>query len=97
MSESVKKSMNDLRDFMFERVYEPEDISEQGNAARRIVRVLYEYFQENPSKLSGQNNENGLDIVDFISGMTDYYAVRLAESIKPGLTIGIEKGRGINI
>ena len=97
MSEAVKKAMNDLRDFMFERVYEPEDISEQGNAARRIVRVLYEYFQENPSKLSEQNNENGLTIVDFISGMTDYYAARLAERLKPGVTLGIEKGRGIDI
>ena len=97
MSEAVKKAMNDLRDFMFERVYEPEDISEQGNAARRIVRVLYEYFQENPSKLSEQNNENGLTIVDFISGMTDYYAARLAERLNPGVTLGIEKGRGIDI
>lgn len=97
MSDAVKKAMNELRDFMFERVYEPEDISEQGNAARRIVRALYEHFEKTPSAVLEHNNENGLTIVDFISGMTDYYAVRLAESIKPGLTIGIEKGRGINI
>ena len=97
MSEVVKNAMNNLRDFMFERVYEPEDISEQGNAARRIVKVLYEYFQKNPSEISEQNNENGLAIVDFISGMTDYYAVRLAESLNPGVTQGIEKGRGIDI
>ena len=44
-----------------------------------------------------QNNENGLTIVDFISGMTDYYAARLAERLKPGVTLGIEKGRGIDI
>ncbi|MBK50313.1 MAG: deoxyguanosinetriphosphate triphosphohydrolase [Chloroflexi bacterium] len=93
MSKPVKKAMNDLRDFMFEKVYEPEDISEQGNAARRIVRALYEYFQKNPSAVS----ENNMTIVDFISGMTDYYAVKLAESINPQLTHGIEKGRGINI
>ena len=97
MSEGIKKAMNKLRDFMFERVYEPEDISEQGNAARRIVKVLYEYFQKNPSELFDHNNENGLTIVDFISGMTDYYAVRLAENLKPGVTQGIEKSRGIDI
>jgi len=97
MSEHIKNAMNHLRDFMFERVYEPEDISEQGNAARRIVNLLYEYFQKHPTELFEKNGENGLTIIDFISGMTDYYAVRLAESIKSGVTQGIEKGRGIDI
>jgi len=47
-----------------------------------VVRFLYQYFIKNPDKLpseyaSGDDVKRG--VVDYIAGMTDNYALRLAE------------------
>ena len=89
MSDSVRDAMNILREHMFERVYIPEDLGEEGQTARRIIRLLFEYYNGSEGRMPeeyskrSRNKEEG--VIDYISGMTDHYAIRRAEKIRPGI------------
>ena len=89
MGEEVRHAFNTLREFMFENVYLPEDDGPLGVAAAEIVRLLYSHFDRNRDEIPpeyGRRSETEDDaVVDFISGMTDRYAVRTAERIAPGV------------
>lgn len=85
MSDSVKEATNILRDFLFERVYNLNANREETEKAREIVRLLFRYFNENDDKLPAEYSIYSDDIrqrvVDYIAGMTDQYATRLAEGL----------------
>ena len=90
MSLAMRDAVNILREFMFTNVYIPEDQGEEGQAARRIVRLLYRHFNENRSEIPAEYNLRSRSeeqaVVDYISGMTDRFAVRAAERIEPGVS-----------
>ncbi len=86
-----------LRDFMFERFYHPISRSIEGRKAAEIVRILLEHFQNNPEKLprwlrdlSGSDQQAA---ADHVCGMTDNYALTIAERIRPGISEGVFQGR----
>ena len=85
----VRQAVNTLREFMFERVYMPESEGEEGQAARRIIGALYRYFDtsrgEIPTEYSRRSRSEEQEVADYISGMTDQYALRAAHDIQPGL------------
>ena len=85
MSDEMRETVNVLRDFMFERFYVPEDEGEEGIAAREIVRLLYRHFDDNRSTIPGEYKDEERAVVDYIAGMTDQYAIRMAERIEPGI------------
>ena len=85
MSDEMRETVNVLREFMFERFYVPEDRGEEGVAAREIVRLLYRHFDENRSTIPGEYHDEEWAVVDYIAGMTDQYAIRMAERIEPGI------------
>ena len=85
MSDGMRETVNVLREFMFERVYMPEDQGEEGNAAREIVRLLYRHFDDNRSTIPGEYHDEEWAVVDYIAGMTDQFAIRTAERIEPGI------------
>ena len=89
MSDDVRGAVNALREFMFKRVYEPEDAGEEGRAAREIVRRLCGYYAENRDKIPEEYRPTGgseyQSVVDYIAGMTDHYAIRVSEKIEPGI------------
>ena len=86
MSSRVREAVNVLRDFMFERVYTPEDKGAQGQAAREIIRLMYRYYGDNPSDIPQEYGYDDRAVVDFIAGMTDLYALRVADRLSPGIT-----------
>ena len=95
MGNEVRNAFMELREFMFDTVYLPNDDSPEGESARRIVRFLYGYFGERPHEIppAGPLMENTTRrsrtpeeaVVDYVSGMTDLYAIRLAEKLNPGI------------
>lgn len=89
MSPEVREAVNILREFMFGNVYVPEDLGEEGQAARRIVRLLHTYFTANPedvpSEFRSPDEVDSRNLVDYVASMTDRYAIRAAESIEPGI------------
>ena len=92
MSEPVLEASNILREFMFENIYVPAGMGEIGDTARKIVTLLYNYFSNNPQYIPNEYHlrEEGSDImaVDYVSGMTDYFALTKAEEIETRITKG---------
>ena len=86
MSESVRQATNILRDFLFDRVYIPNDDREESRKARQTVGFLYEYFSNNHGRLPHEylaySDDPEQRVVDYISGMTDQYATDLAEELR---------------
>jgi dGTPase len=84
MSPEVLEAANRLRLFLFQRVYEVQVAKKETEKAKQVVRFLYQYFVGNPDKLPEEytkNNDVERGVVDYIAGMTDNYASRLAEEI----------------
>jgi dGTPase len=97
MSKELGTLTTSLRVFMFERFYHPISGSREGRKAADIVRVLLEHFRANPDLLprwlrdvSGSDEQAA---ADYVCGMTDNYALTVAERIRPGLGEGVFQGR----
>jgi len=76
-------AMDELREFMFERVYlGPAVRAEQAKIAA-VVRRLFEHYVENPELLPGGEEGPPADerelaerVTDYLAGMTDRYCIR---------------------
>ena len=90
MGAAVRQAVNDFRAFMFERVYVPQDVGEQGRSARAIVGLLFGYYSDNPDRVPPEYRLRAATgeraVIDYISGMTDHYAMRKAEVLQPGIS-----------
>ena len=86
MSDEVMGATNALRAFMFERVYGWSNKVIQDRAERMLTQ-MFEYFMANVDKLPKQYlqllEKDGKErvVCDYLSGMTDRYAVTVFESI----------------
>ncbi|MBM3958515.1 MAG: deoxyguanosinetriphosphate triphosphohydrolase [SAR202 cluster bacterium] len=97
LSERVGQAMTGLRDYMFENVYLPLGDTPEGLAAQRITRRLFEYFLKHPEQVVPEFRTRGEPAermaADMVCGMTDQFAVRMAEQIEPGISEGLFEGR----
>ncbi|MBQ7565549.1 MAG: deoxyguanosinetriphosphate triphosphohydrolase [Oscillospiraceae bacterium] len=81
MHDPVAAAMQELREFMFERIYRNPVVKGEEAKAREMLKRLYEYYMKNPQKLPAdfrpQLDFDGMDrvVCDYIAGMTDKYAV----------------------
>ena len=81
MTEEVAKAMDQLRAFLFEAVYLNPVAKGEENKAKALLASLFDYFVKNPKKMPElycRNIENeGVErcVCDYISGMTDRYAI----------------------
>ncbi|MCD7811812.1 MAG: deoxyguanosinetriphosphate triphosphohydrolase [Ruminococcus sp.] len=82
-SPEIRKAHDDLKDFMFERVYTNPNAKQEETKAVALVEKLYRYFIEHPEKMPDEYRsiirEYDIDraVCDYISGMSDSYAVDL--------------------
>jgi dGTPase len=97
MSPELGKIVTDLRIFMFERFYHPISASKEGRKAAAIVGVLFEHFNKNPDLIPDWirdlSDSTDRAAADFVCGMTDNFALMMAEQIRPGLSDGVFQGR----
>ena len=79
------KATNILRDFLFDKVYNVQSALEESEKAREVLRYLYDYFLKHPEKLPREyqlhSDENWRAVIDYIAGMTDQYALKIAEEL----------------
>jgi len=87
MSPRVIEATNMLRQFLFDKVYFPSLAGGEAARAGKALRLLYSYFLRHgerlPPELASLPGDEERKVVDYIAGMTDQYALRLAEEI-PG-------------
>jgi len=87
MQPEVLQAMDDLRNFLFARVYRNPVAKGEESKARDIIKALYTYYNAHPEKLPAdfvpQLDFDGITrvICDYIAGMTDKYAVYKYEEI----------------
>jgi len=85
MSSQVLGATNNLREFLFAKVYNVRSSQEEAEKARSVIRLLYKYFTEYEDKLPSEyrfySDEMEQRVVDYIAGMTDQYALRMAEEL----------------
>ena len=82
MSDEKKQALDELRTFMFKRVYEHANTLIQENAGR-MLRSLYNYFIENPDEIPPPYDKTNVPraACDYISSMTDQYAINVFRSL----------------
>ena len=85
MSPQILEATNTLRAFLFDRVYNQRSEQKEAEKAREVIRLLYRYFNKHEDSLPPEyhfySDETERRVVDYIAGMTDQYALRLAEEL----------------
>ncbi|MBL7125936.1 MAG: deoxyguanosinetriphosphate triphosphohydrolase [Dehalococcoidales bacterium] len=85
MSPGILDATNVLREFLFARVYHVKAAEEESEKAREVVCRLYEYFTKHKDGLPPEylTYSDGTErrVVDYIAGMTDQYAQRVATEL----------------
>jgi len=85
MNLSVLQATSELRQFLFDKVYHPSLESEGAKKAKKAMQLLYSYFLRHEDRLPREfalsNDRKERKVADYIAGMTDQYASRLAEEI----------------
>ncbi|RUM88585.1 MAG: deoxyguanosinetriphosphate triphosphohydrolase [Thermodesulfatator sp.] len=87
LSRPVLQALEELREFLFERVYRAPQVRREFEKARRVLIHLFEYYlqkekvweKEMPCYEEGVPKERV--VCDFIAGMTDRYALYLYEKL----------------
>ncbi len=89
MTKEVKACMYKLRKFLFDNVYTTGVLAEERKNYKFILKEIYNYYFVNfdkvPSEFTnicqyGESKERA--ICDYLSGMTDRYAIKLYDTIK---------------
>lgn len=87
MHPQVSTAMDELREYLFQRVYKNPVAKGEESKARAMLQELYRYYTKYPEKLPAdfipQLDFDGMPrvICDYIAGMTDKYAVAKYEEI----------------
>jgi len=83
-SNSYKKIDKEIRYFLKENMYKNKNVLKRNNEGKKIVTKLFREISKRPKKFIIKNKKkvNFRDISDYISGMTDRYAINLYKKIK---------------
>lgn len=87
MSPLVQEAMDGLREFMFERVYRDKWRAAEEHRCDLVMTQLFHYYSEHPGEMPEEyvliGYREGMErgVCDFLSGMTDRYAVRTYQQL----------------
>lgn len=89
LSDPVFTALMDLRQWMFENVYTNKTAKSQEGKAEKLIETLYAFFTENPDEMPEEyiilieekGEEKERIVSDYISSMTDRYAIGLYEDM----------------
>jgi dGTPase len=87
MSQDMLTATERLKGWLFERVYENEEVLREFRKSRHVVQELYRFLVANPDqllRLIGKKEftyELPLEARDFIAGMSDSYALHVFEDL----------------
>ena len=87
MGDEIGDATADLRSFLFENVYRNPVAKSEDAKAKELLIKLFEYYVKNPEKMPEQYRNNMENepvercVCDFVSGMTDRYAIETYNSL----------------
>lgn len=83
MTDEIQQATNELRSFLFSNVYNNSAAKAEDDKAKSLLISLFEYFSERPELMPSPYYDNvrtegvGRCVCDYISSMTDRYAIDL--------------------
>ena len=84
-SEKVKDSVDEIRFFLKTKMYNNNAVLKKNDNGKLIIKKLFNKIQKNPKKFISKDHlskDKYRAISDFISGMTDRYAINLHKNFK---------------
>ena len=84
-SDKVKNSENEIRYFLKTKMYNNKNVLDKNNKGKLIIKKLFSRIKQNPRKFISKeqiSTNKFRAISDFISGMTDRYAINLHNNMK---------------
>lgn len=87
MTDDIGQATEELRDFLFKNVYNNPIAKSEDEKAKNLLRSLFDYYERHPEKMPEHFFSNvesdGVKrcVCDFISCMTDRYAIDLYKSL----------------
>jgi dGTPase len=85
MNATIRNAANELREFLFSRVYYAGLEEAETSRAHQVIISLYNYYISNPGYLPEEYtlNDDAMErkVTDYIAGMTDHYAILTAAQI----------------
>ena len=91
-SDKVKDSVNEIRYFLKTKMYDNKNVLDKNNKGKLIIKNLFNKIKQNPRKFISKEQlsiNKYRAISDFISGMTDRYAINLYNNFKWTFLINI--------
>ncbi len=70
-----------FRDFLYKTVYNHPSVAKEAIKAKKIIKELFEYFYDHCSEVLCSSDDKMTNIIDYISGMTDQFAINCYKSI----------------
>ncbi len=84
-SDKIKNSESEIKYFLNSKMYNNKNVLEKNNKGKIIIKKLFNKIKKNPKKFISKeqlSNDRYRAISDFISGMTDRYAINLYNNKK---------------
>ena len=84
-SDKIQNSINEIRYFLKTKMYNNKDVLEKNMEGKLIIKKLFNKVTQTPKKFLSKEQlaqDKYRAISDFISGMTDRYAINLYNKIK---------------
>ncbi len=83
--EQLGAAMDELRTFMFDRVYMGSQARNEHARIERVIRTLFEHYSSDVERLPDGGGAPGADeaqrVTDYLAGMTDRYCIRVFEEL----------------
>ncbi|MFW5979763.1 MAG: deoxyguanosinetriphosphate triphosphohydrolase [Halanaerobiales bacterium] len=86
-SKNVKKATNELRKYLFSKVYIGSRPKEEEEKGQRLLKYLYKYYlshiEEIPHEFKLKDKKTNIKqlVIDYIAGMSDRYAISKGEEL----------------
>ena len=93
LGDEVLEATDALREFMFQRVYLDESTLREARRGQDVVEALYRHYLAHPDRIPGWSlvdDPSWRRAADYVSGMTDGYAVKRAQAL------GLVEGMAMN-
>jgi len=87
MSPPILDALNNLRDFLYYRVYTNPDVTREADRAKHVVSELFRFFSDHPDRMPAAFRDDARSegvqrrVADYIAGMSDPFAIATFEDL----------------